>query len=87
MDRRLEALKNVQAEGGGEVKSNFEPGDQMDSVDIICPHCGHSRQAEPCDGDGDEDPKEEECYECGKKYLHWAYITIDYCTSKVEDSK
>lgn len=64
------------------MSNNFEPGDQMDDTDIICPHCGHRRQAEPCEGDADESPKDDECYECGKEFIRYASISITYHTSK-----
>ena len=66
------------------MSSDFEPGDQMDDCDIICPHCGWNRQAEPCDGDASEDPSEHECDECGKPFILYASISITYHTKAKE---
>lgn len=60
----------------------FESGDQSDGCDIICPHCGYSRQADSCDGDASEDPTTEECDDCGKPFIRYAIISITYCTKK-----
>jgi predicted RNA-binding Zn-ribbon protein involved in translation (DUF1610 family) len=54
------------------MKENFEPGDQLDDYDIICPHCGHARTAEVSDGDGSEAPVEETCGKCGKEFIRCA---------------
>jgi DNA-directed RNA polymerase subunit RPC12/RpoP len=62
----------------------FEPGNQRDDDNIICPHCGYKLRADPCDGDADEGPKDCECGECGKEYISWAEISIDYRTSAKE---
>jgi len=60
--------------------SAFEPGEQQDDSCIICPHCGYSYQAEPCDGDVSEDPQEDECGKCGKEFIRYASISITYHT-------
>lgn len=65
------------------MSTNFEPGEQSDSVNIICPYCGHDVQAE-CE-DAEESPKETECGECGKPFIQWAYIDITYYTKRMED--
>lgn len=57
---------------------NFEPGDQYDSTHFICPYCGARWQAEA--EDCDEDEQEEECSKCGKTYIRWASISVDYHT-------
>ena len=65
--------------------ADFEPGEQSSHCDIICPHCGWSRKAEPCDGDADENPSEHKCEECGKPFLLYAAISITYYTQDKED--
>lgn len=65
----------------------FEPGGQRDDSDIICPYCGYKIQANPCDGDADEDPKDCECGECGKEYVSWAEISITYYTREKDKKK
>lgn len=62
------------------MSEEFEPGDQWSKDRIICPYCGHSRKAEPCDGDASEDTQEDECGECGKEFIKSAYIEITYKT-------
>lgn len=80
-------LAGVQAWNGGDaVNADFEPGDQSDDCNIICPYCGHSRQAEPCDGDAEETPKDDECDECGKCFVRYAQISITYCTKQMEET-
>lgn len=64
--------------------SAFEPGDQMDSCNVICPYCGDEYQADPCDGDGDEEPQERECSECGKSFTLWAEYEVTYHTKQKE---
>lgn len=67
---------------------NFEPGDQCDSSDIVCPYCGSKRQAESDFNDYDEYKQEEECGECGKTFIRWASITVDFYTmQKPEETK
>lgn len=60
----------------------FEPGDQRDGCDCICPHCGDRYQVEI--EDIDERVREQECGECGKVFEYWAEITVDHCTRKKE---
>lgn len=67
------------------MSETFRPGEQMDDCNIICPHCGYSYQADPCDGDASEDPKEDECGECGKEFIRYASISITYHTKRKED--
>lgn len=67
------------------MSDDFEPGEQSDDCDIICPHCGWSYQAEPCDGDASEDPSEQECEECGKQFILYASISITYHTKAKEE--
>lgn len=62
------------------AESGFEPGDQSDDCDVICPHCGYAHQAEPSDGDGEEHPQERQCDECGKAYVMWAEYSVTYHT-------
>jgi DNA-directed RNA polymerase subunit RPC12/RpoP len=64
--------------------NTFTSGDQSDDNLIICPHCGSSTQAEPCDGDASEDEQEDECSECGKEFIRWAEISITYYTKAKE---
>lgn len=64
------------------MNADFVPGDQSDDCDIICPYCGHSWQARPCDGYADETPKDDECEECGKGFVRYAEISITYCTEQ-----
>lgn len=63
------------------MSDTFLPGEQSDDCDIICPHCGWRFQAEPCDGDADEDVKERDCEECGKLFNSWAVVSITYQTA------
>ncbi len=60
--------------------SAFEPGDQWSKSRIICPYCGRGRNADPCDGDADETPQDDECGECGKEFIRSAHIDISYKT-------
>jgi DNA-directed RNA polymerase subunit RPC12/RpoP len=62
------------------MSKEFEPGDQHSRHSIICPHCGHSRKADACEGDASEDPQEDECGECGKEFIRSAFIDITYRT-------
>ena len=66
------------------MSAPFEPGDQWNKGHIVCPHCGYSYQADPCDGDADETPQEEECGQCGKEFIKSAYIEITYKTKAKE---
>lgn len=66
------------------MKIDFEPGDQMDDCDIICPHCGQSYQADPCDGDANEDPSEHMCEWCGKLFILYASFRVTYHTKAKE---
>jgi hypothetical protein len=74
----------AQSQGGQAVSDDFEPGDQMDDCDIICPHCGHSYQADPCDGDANEDPSDCECEKCGKVFILYASFSVTYHTEAKE---
>lgn len=65
------------------MSEDFEPGEQSDGVNIICPYCGYDTQAEH--EDVDESPKESECGECGKTFIQWAYIDVTYYTRRMED--
>ena len=67
------------------MSNYFEPGDQMDDCDIICPHCGNRTQADSCDGDASEDPSERECDECGKLFILYASWSVTYHTEAKED--
>ena len=64
-------------------KEDFEPGDQYDDNNIVCPHCGFKRLADF--EDNIEDPSESECEECGKEFVQWAQISISYITKKSKD--
>lgn len=66
------------------MSSTFEPGEQWDKDRIICPYCGHSRKAEPCDGDANQEPTDDECGECGKEFIRSAYVEITYRTNQKE---
>ena len=66
------------------VRKDFEPGDQMDDCDVICPNCGYRYQADPCDGDGNEAPSDRECDECGKVFVLYASFSITYHTQAKE---
>ena len=46
--------------------ADFVPGVQVDSVDAICPYCGHRYQVES--EDYDEFDRDEACEGCGKTY-------------------
>jgi hypothetical protein len=63
------------------VSDTFEPGPQSDDCHVICPHCGHSYQAEPCAGDADETPSVQHCDKCLRTFQLWASISITYHTS------
>lgn len=67
------------------MSDTFEEGDQSDDCNIICPYCGHSRKAEPCDGDADECRTEEDCYECKKTFVRYAEISVTFHTEPKED--
>ncbi len=60
-------------------KAKNEPEEQSDDTDIICPYCGNRTQAESCDNDPYE--QETDCDECGKTFVQWANISIDYHTA------
>lgn len=66
------------------MSNDFEPGEQSDPNDIICPHCGYSFQADSCDGDADETPMDRECEECGKEFVSWGEISVTYRTKAKE---
>jgi len=67
------------------VRKDFEPCDQMDDCNIICPHCGYSVQAEP--EDSDEHQRTEECSECGKEFVVWAEMSVTYHTRAKQETK
>lgn len=60
----------------------FEPGDQADNQDAICPHCGHKHG--DCWEWVEEMPKEAECEGCGKRFVVWAQYDITYRTEPLE---
>lgn len=51
---------------------------QMDDVNVICPHCLHSYQAES--EDFDEQEREEECEKCGGRYMLYDEFTVTHHT-------
>ena len=53
--------------------------EMLDKCNRICPYCGESYQVES--EDYSEDPREEECDECGKKYYGYESFSI-YCHAK-----
>lgn len=55
------------------------------SDDITCPYCGYTYQPESCDCS--ETPQIEECDECGREFLRWASISVDYYTRAIEDGQ
>ena len=52
--------------------------DKMDSVNAICPYCGHTYQVEG--EDYDESSREEECEACGKSYWIHQSFSVDTFT-------
>lgn len=51
--------------------------EQLDDNNAICPYCKHSWQVEA--EDYDEEEREEECVECGKRYwLHDSFSVTHY---------
>ena len=54
------------------------PESQMDDVNVICPHCLHSYQAES--EDFDEQEREEECEKCGGRYMLYDEFTVTHHT-------
>lgn len=60
----------------------YEPTDRLDRKRVICPYCSHSRKADPCDGDGEQEPTEEECSNCEKVFIRFASISITYHTKQ-----
>ena len=66
------------------MSSTFEPGEQWDKDRIVCPYCGRSRKAEPCDGDANQEPMDDECEECGREFIRSAYVEITYRTNQKE---
>ena len=67
------------------MSSTFEPGEQWDTDRIVCPYCGRSRKAEPCDGDANQEPMGDECEECGREFIRSAYVEITYRTNQKEN--
>ncbi len=66
------------------MSNDFEPGDQMDDCDIICPHCGYRYQADTSSGDANETPSDRECDKCGKPFILYASISITFYTEAKE---
>lgn len=60
----------------------YDPTDRLDGKRVICPYCSHSRKADPCDGDGEQEPVDEECGNCGKEFIRFASISITYHTKQ-----
>jgi len=60
------------------MSKDFEPGDQMDGCNIICPHCCYAFQAGA--EYHDERERTEECGKCGKAFVAWAEIYVTYRT-------
>ena len=54
--------------------SKFE--EQMDDCNRICPYCGHVYRVEA--EDYDEDPRIEECEECGKKFMAYECFSVTH---------
>ncbi|WP_321417535.1 hypothetical protein [uncultured Methanomethylovorans sp.] len=49
---------------------------------MVCPYCGEE-QTDPCEAE--DDSGEYECEGCGKTFSYNRYITIEYCSMKIED--
>ena len=54
------------------------PETQMDDCNVICPHCLHAYQAEA--GDYEEQEREEECENCGGRYMLHDEATVTHYT-------
>ena len=54
------------------------PEAQNDECDVICPHCLESYQPEACDFD--EHEREEQCSECGGRYMRYDEMTVTHHT-------
>lgn len=63
-------------------KSKSEDHEELNGSreSIYCPYCNNSFWC--VDGFVGEEEVEEECGECGKKFLYWAEIDIRYYSSK-----
>jgi hypothetical protein len=70
----------VEQSQGGQAVSAFEPGDQMDSCNVICPYCGHSYQPEA--EDYNSDCRDENCDNCGQTFEVWQEFTVDHITKQ-----
>lgn len=52
---------------------------ERDDLNVICPHCGASYQAEA--EDFSEAVREEECFSCKKSYQVWQEFSVSHCTA------
>jgi len=55
-----------------------DPEPQSDDCNVICPHCLASYQAES--GDFNETETEQECSECGEKYIMYSSFSVTHHT-------
>ena len=51
--------------------------------EIVCPYCGHKRQAD-FEDNHTEDNEEAECYACEKTFLYHASILVSWCSRKAD---
>jgi len=56
----------------------------MDDLNVICPHCGESYQAEA--EDFSEDEREETCFMCKKTYVLYDSFTVTHHTRPLPNS-
>jgi uncharacterized Zn-finger protein len=68
------------------ITKNFIPGWQVDSNDVICPHCGETMEGYGVFEGLNEGVEEvHECSACGKKFRAWFECSIDYITDVLGD--
>lgn len=56
---------------------------ERDDRFAICPYCGERYKVEP--GDYSQDPRTEECEECGKTYLVWQEVSVHTVTRTMKE--
>lgn len=61
--------------------SKNTPKSQCDGVNVICPHCLASYQAEA--EDFSEEERQEECFECKKTYILYDELYVRHHTRVV----
>jgi hypothetical protein len=68
--------------------ANFQPGEQWDARDVICPYCGY-RHHDTCDifESSDEAGREMECGECERPFQAQQVVLYRFVTRPMETTQ